>query len=135
MSLSINSGKTMIIPFTRKRNISNMKAIRLDGTLIECKSEVKYLGITLDKKLLWNRHSAVTTNKAARALMICRNVGSIVVTYGAITWCQKVTQVTARNTLDKLQQLACVCITGAMSKPGPESRQAAIMALSSNIIS
>ncbi|GJQ86650.1 hypothetical protein Trydic_g15752 [Trypoxylus dichotomus] len=66
-----------------------MKDICVDETLIEYKSEVKYLGITLDKKLLWNRHVALTTNK-------------------------KITQVTTRNTFDKLQRLACVCITGAM---------------------
>ncbi|GJQ80110.1 hypothetical protein Trydic_g12302 [Trypoxylus dichotomus] len=35
-------------------------------------------------------------------------------TYGAITWFQKVTQVPTRNTLNKLQRLAYVCITGAM---------------------
>ncbi|GJQ79987.1 hypothetical protein Trydic_g9462 [Trypoxylus dichotomus] len=37
-----------------------------------------------------------------------------IVTYVAITWFQKVTQVTTRNTLDKLQRLACVYITGAI---------------------
>ncbi|GJQ78268.1 putative unfolded protein binding protein [Trypoxylus dichotomus] len=47
VGLSINSSKTTIVPFTRKRTISNTKDIRLDGTLIECKSEVKYVGITL----------------------------------------------------------------------------------------
>ncbi|GJQ74290.1 hypothetical protein Trydic_g19187 [Trypoxylus dichotomus] len=51
-----------------------MKDIRLGGTLIECKLEVKYLGINLDKKLLWNRHITLTTNKATRALIICRNL-------------------------------------------------------------
>ncbi|GJQ71563.1 putative unfolded protein binding protein [Trypoxylus dichotomus] len=71
VGLSINSSKTTIVPVTKKRKISNMKDIRLDGTLIECKSEVKCLGITLDKKLLWSRNIALTTNKAT---MICRNL-------------------------------------------------------------
>lgn len=48
VELSINSAKTVIVPFTKKRKIS-MKDIHLDEVLIECKSEVKYLGITLDK--------------------------------------------------------------------------------------
>ncbi|GJQ77825.1 hypothetical protein Trydic_g16082 [Trypoxylus dichotomus] len=104
-----------------------------DDIAIECGSEVKYLGITLHKKLLWNKHIALTTNKAIGALMICRtlagktwvcnpnilrwlyiNILTPTVTYGAIPWFQKVSQVTTRNTLDKSQRLACVCITGAM---------------------
>ncbi|GJQ80034.1 hypothetical protein Trydic_g5013 [Trypoxylus dichotomus] len=36
------------------------------------------------------------------------------ITDGAITWFQKVTQAMTRNTIDKLQRIACVCITGAM---------------------
>ncbi|GJQ85720.1 hypothetical protein Trydic_g13409 [Trypoxylus dichotomus] len=74
VGLSINSPKTATVTFTRKRKISNMKDIRLDGTLVECISKVKYLGITLDKKLLRNRHITLTTNKVTRALMICRNL-------------------------------------------------------------
>ncbi|GJQ81929.1 hypothetical protein Trydic_g20396 [Trypoxylus dichotomus] len=83
----------------------------------------------------WNidRMHIAPTHKATRALMICQHPAgktrgcnqnilrwlyiSIVrstVTYGAITWLQKITQVTTRNTLDKLQGLACVCITEAM---------------------
>ncbi|GJQ78515.1 hypothetical protein Trydic_g11629 [Trypoxylus dichotomus] len=105
---------------SRRKKVSNMKDIHLGETLIESKSEVIYLGITLDKTLLWNRHIALT-NKTTRGLMVCRNLAgktwgcynilrwlyiSIVrpiVTYGAVTWFQKVTQVTTRNTLDKLQ--------------------------------
>ncbi|GJQ80820.1 hypothetical protein Trydic_g9407 [Trypoxylus dichotomus] len=42
------------------------------------------------------------------------NIVRPTVTYVAIIWFQKVMQVTTRNTLDNLQRLACVCITGAM---------------------
>ncbi|GJQ86669.1 hypothetical protein Trydic_g7853 [Trypoxylus dichotomus] len=82
VGLSINSSKATIVPFIGKRKISNMKHIRSDGTFIEYKSEFKYLGITLDKKLLWNRHIALTTNKATRTLMICRNLAEGHATYG-----------------------------------------------------
>ncbi|GJQ78524.1 hypothetical protein Trydic_g11638 [Trypoxylus dichotomus] len=74
VKLGTNAANTTIVPFTRKRKISNMKDIRLDRTLIEYKSEVKHLGTTLDKKLLSNRHITLTTNKATRALVICRNL-------------------------------------------------------------
>ncbi|GJQ84766.1 hypothetical protein Trydic_g21166 [Trypoxylus dichotomus] len=51
VGLNINSANTTIASSTRKRKLSNMKDIRQDGTLIECKSEVKYLGITLETSM------------------------------------------------------------------------------------
>jgi hypothetical protein len=46
--LTINPNKTVVIPFTRKRNIKGLKSKR-----IQVFSDVKYLGITIDKGLTW----------------------------------------------------------------------------------
>jgi hypothetical protein len=36
--------------------------------------DIKYLGITLDSKLLWNSHMKKTKEKSIMALMACRRV-------------------------------------------------------------
>lgn len=41
---------------------------------MEVGSEILYLGITLDKKLLWNSYLEATVGKAMAALMVCRRV-------------------------------------------------------------
>jgi hypothetical protein len=43
----------VVIPFTRKRNIKGLKEPILFSKTIQLSSEVKYLGITLDKGLTW----------------------------------------------------------------------------------
>jgi len=41
-----------------------------------------------------------------------------IITYGAAAWYNKIRQGTARQTLSKIQRLACLCITGAI-RPCP----------------
>ncbi|KAH1021405.1 hypothetical protein HUJ04_010922 [Dendroctonus ponderosae] len=43
------------------------------GNTINVSDTVKYLGITLDKKLLFKEHVEQKTNKAIRALWICKS--------------------------------------------------------------
>src|SRR5699024_703740 len=133
VGLGINLTKTAIVPFTRKRKLPNMRRIHLNGVIIEQKSEVKYLGVTLNSKLLWNKHVETTVSKATKALMVCRNLAARtwgcnpnilqlmylmivrhIITYGAIAWHSKVQQSNTRKTLNVIQRLACTCITGAM---------------------
>jgi hypothetical protein len=52
-NLSINPNKMVIIPFTRKRNTKGLKTPILFNTTIQLSSEVKYLGLTLDKGQTW----------------------------------------------------------------------------------
>jgi hypothetical protein len=51
--LSINPKNTVVIPFTRKRNIKGLKRPNLFGKRIQLSSEVKYLGVPLYKGLTW----------------------------------------------------------------------------------
>jgi hypothetical protein len=50
-NLCINPNKTVTIPFTRKRNINGLKEPILFCKMIQLSSEVKYLGLTLDRGL------------------------------------------------------------------------------------
>ena len=53
--LSFNPEKSVAVIFTRRRKAPPF-ALRMEGRDIEYKTEVKYLGITLDSKLHWNAH-------------------------------------------------------------------------------
>jgi hypothetical protein len=54
-NLSINLNKMVIIPVTRKRNIKGLKEPILFSKTIQLSSEVKYLGLTLEKGLRWSK--------------------------------------------------------------------------------
>jgi hypothetical protein len=70
--LSINPNKTVVIPFTRRRNIKGLKEPVLFGEKIQLSSEVIYLGITLDKGLTWKKQLDKVINKAYKAFWTCR---------------------------------------------------------------
>lgn len=78
----------MIVPLSRKTKISSMRDIRLDAIVIECKREFEY-----------HRNLAGRKPSILRWLYIK---------------CWKVAQVIIRNTLDKVQRLACVYVAGGM---------------------
>jgi hypothetical protein len=77
--LSINPNKTVVIPFTRRRNFEGLKEPVLFGEKIQLSNEVKYLGITLDKGLTWKKQLDKVIDKAYKAFWTCR------VTFGK-TW-------------------------------------------------
>jgi hypothetical protein len=68
------SNKTVIIPFTRKRNIKELKEPILFSKTIQLSNEVKCLGITLDKGLTWKKQLDKATNKAYKAFWACRGM-------------------------------------------------------------
>jgi hypothetical protein len=70
--LSINPNKTVVISFTRRRNIKGLKEPILFGEKIQLSSEVKYLGITLDKRLTWKKQLDKVINKVYKAFWTCR---------------------------------------------------------------
>jgi hypothetical protein len=49
--LSINPSKTVIIPFTKKRVLKDLKELTLFGKTIQLFADVRYLGLTSDKGL------------------------------------------------------------------------------------
>jgi hypothetical protein len=62
--LSINPNKTVIIPFTRRRNIRVLKEPVLFNKIIQLSSDVKYLDLTLDKGLTWRKQLDMFINRA-----------------------------------------------------------------------
>jgi hypothetical protein len=49
--LSINPQKMVIVPFTCKRDLRDLKEPTLSGHTLQLTTEVKYLGVLLDKEL------------------------------------------------------------------------------------
>ncbi|VVC31270.1 Reverse transcriptase domain [Cinara cedri] len=52
--IKINPDKSVYVPFTLKRTVP--PAVHLQGTQIPSSPNVKYLGITIDKRLTWGPH-------------------------------------------------------------------------------
>ena len=71
-SLSVNPKKTEMVLFTRKRKLPDLKAPELFKTKRNFSTEVKYLGITFDKKLTWNSHLEKRVKKAYISYEQCR---------------------------------------------------------------
>jgi ribonuclease HI len=131
-NLNINPKKTVVVPFTRRHKHSLRRPV-VDGVAIEFSAETKYLGVILDRKLLWNSQIVRIKERATNALMACKGmIGqrwglkpsmmqwlyTVVVrpmlTYASFVWWQKADQKNARKELQKVQRLACLLTTGAM---------------------
>lgn len=53
--LSVNPAKSTLVPFTSRTKLCDLRTLKMIGEDIVQKTEVKYLGIMFDKKLLWNQ--------------------------------------------------------------------------------
>jgi hypothetical protein len=65
--LSINPDKMVIVPFTRKRTIKNLREPTLFNKTIQFSDDVKYLGLVLEKGMTWKGQLAKVINKAYKA--------------------------------------------------------------------
>jgi hypothetical protein len=66
----------VIIPLARNWSIRGLRKPTLFSKTIQLSTEVKYLGVTLDKGLTWKQLDKVT-NKAYRAFTICKGTFGI----------------------------------------------------------
>ena len=71
--LKFNPEKSVAIVFTRRRKRPPF-ALKIDGKEIEFKTEVKYLGVTLDSKLHWTPHINDKINKTKKYLGMVANM-------------------------------------------------------------
>ncbi|KAJ2939962.1 hypothetical protein O0L34_g6668 [Tuta absoluta] len=131
--LNLNPSKTKLIIFTKKRNNQLGVPVQIDNTDLEVVDEIRYLGVDIDSKLLFNTHIKNISNKAKIALMQCkRAIGktwglkpfivnwiykSIILprlTYGAIVWWHRAAITCNKKALDQVQRLAGLMITSAI---------------------
>ncbi|KAJ8711943.1 hypothetical protein PYW08_008897 [Mythimna loreyi] len=131
--LTVNPTKTELVLFTKKRKLAALQLPIFFGTTLSLSTEVKYLGVYLDKKLNWAKHTEYITKKASISMWQCkrmlgRNWGIApkvthwlyttvirpIITYGSLVWWPRTELSTAQKELEKLQRLACVAITSSM---------------------
>lgn len=131
--LSVNPLKTELIMFTNKRNLGQLRLPKLFNTELSLTSEVKYLGVILDSKLIWNKHLDNKLEKASIIFWQCRrlmgrswglspkitiwlytSVIRPIITYGAIAWWPRTELITAKSKLQRFQRLACTAVTSCM---------------------
>jgi len=70
--LGVNPEKTELVLFTRKYKIPNLILSKLHQTRLTLSNQAKYLGVILDKKLLWTDNILDRTRKAAIVLFACK---------------------------------------------------------------
>ena len=131
--MTMSAEKTQLMLFTRKYKVTGWKTVRLNGVTLQSVDMVKYLGLYLDSKLLWNEHIRRKSDAAHRMLWQCRQamrntwgVNSKVarwiyecvikpaIVYGGIFWAEAACKTRPLQQLNKVQRLACVMILSAL---------------------
>ena len=126
--LTFGPSKTVAVVFTRKRNVPELKPLKVKGVEIPYSTSAKYLGITLDRKLDFKQHITGKVKKAKSLLHKFRNAAGHLwgpsplmtrwvftgivrpmLTYGSLVWAPAAERYTAE--LRKLQALAMRSLT------------------------
>lgn len=64
--LGVNSSKTALVPFTRRRKYQP-EDTTLNGTQLTLSKEAYYLSVIIDQKLTWDSHIIIVIFKAIAA--------------------------------------------------------------------
>jgi hypothetical protein len=70
--LSVNTDKTGLVVFTRKRKLPGFFQPRLFGRALQRSMSVKYLGVILDSRLTWREYAVAKAKRAQNSLWACR---------------------------------------------------------------
>jgi hypothetical protein len=116
-----------MVLFTKNRKLVGFKKPTLFGTELQFKNQVKYLGVIRDEKLNWNSHIDHRMQKATIAFwQYCRAIGKTwglkskvvywlytlvvrpMLTYAALLWWKKASQISLNRKTAHLQRLACI---------------------------
>jgi ribonuclease HI len=149
--LGVNPSKTEVVMFTRNRKW-HMGEVRLNGVVVPLRDNAKYLGLTLTSKLCWNKHIATKVDKARLIMAQCRRaVGGSwglsprsmhwiytaivrpILCYGALLWAPALKAKACVDHLQKIQRMACLCISGVMRSAPTAALEVALRMLPINI--
>ena len=121
--LLFNPGKTEVVMFSRSRRPVLEPSLKLDGKQLQYSDTIKYLGLTVHKRLTWTDHVKTKVKKCSQLLNRVRRVvgrdwglnperllwiyTAMVrpkVAYGALVWMHELAD-TARTSLHRLQRM------------------------------
>lgn len=138
--LGVNPSKTEIVLFTKKYKIPSFDPPKIGDTALQIGKKAKYLGLTLDSKLLWRENIIERTRKANCALYACKKMLGTrwgltprlaywtytaivrpILTYGALVWWHSLEKRTYREHIEKVQRTACISVTGALRSTPTEA--------------
>jgi len=149
LSLSVNSDKTGLVAFTRRRKLPGFFEPCFFGTTLHCSMLVKYLGVILDSRLTWRKQLDFKARKAHNLLWACRRAYGVMwglkpkvvhwlyvsiirpsITFASLVWWPGCQTASAKKKLSRIQRLACLGITGAM-RTTPANVEEALICLPS----
>jgi len=127
--LTFSSSKTVSVLFNRKHKPEEIPALKLRGENIALSHVVKYLGITLDKKLHWKEHITQKIRSTKSFLLQINNaMGKLwgmppalqrwaytamarpALTYGSIVWAKATDKISIRSALQKINCLSLLSL-------------------------
>ena len=130
--LVFNPEKTQVVRFSQCKRFSSWKRLRMKHTEMEYGTEMKYLGVTLNRYLTWRPHchervrKGITTINLANAAIgqkwglspertfwVYTAMARCVSTYGSLVWANNVTE-TIKNDLQRLQRKAMKSMSACM---------------------
>jgi hypothetical protein len=141
VGLSVNSEKTGLVAFTRRRKLAGFFEHRFFWRTLQRSGSVKYLGVILDARLTWREHVDVRMRKAQNLLWACGRVWGLgprvvhwlyvsvirpSVTFASLVWWPGCQMARTKAKLSKIQRMACLGITGAMRTTPTRSMEALI---------
>nr|XP_012217684.1 PREDICTED: uncharacterized protein LOC105669363 [Linepithema humile] len=131
--LAVNPLKTGLTVFTRKYKVGTIVGPTLGGVRLVPTESVKYLGVILDKKLLWEEHLRNRCKSLCQYFWTCRRTfgqtwglkPSMIhwiytailcprLTYAAVVWWTRVQKKTAKVALEHVRALILRRALGAM---------------------
>jgi ribonuclease HI len=144
--LRFSPSKTIIVLFTRRRNVTR-PPLYLYGERLSYSTKAKYLGVTLQSSLSWVPHVNAITRKALNCLGRCRQaVGTSwgltpkamlwlytaavrpIVEYACLIWSPALDLKTVQKKLNKVQRTALVSI-GAAYPSTPTATMEALLGI------
>ncbi len=124
--LVFNPLKTVVCMYETDRKYKNEPPVFMGGKQLLYQNKVKYLGITIDKRLIWSKHVDDRINKCsfllnkmnsvigrewgftpARAKWVYSAIIKPKLTYGCVVWAHAVTK-SSKKKLDRLQRRALI---------------------------
>lgn len=131
--LGVNPAKSELILFTRRHKIPFFKLPEIGGQPLKLKESARYLGLILDRKLLWRENIEERVRKATVALYTCRKaigkrwgmqprvvywlytaVVRPILMYGSLVWWPALEKKVNRDRVGRVQRLACLLTTGCL---------------------